>query len=521
MKYLQGSPTGSDRAGHRGVCPLHATDDSHEIRRVLAPSLVDRACSPMPEVSTQHLPLPDILMAVKHQLLEPWAAQHSLEAQQQKDAMLCLQALPAAGSEARSEADEALAAENTWSVGRPPMPEHNAGSTVHSPDATQLRMLDSIQLGQMNSTADLASSEASSEVEQKATESSPEPAAARALLCKDPSLDIDSYNVIAAQGVADTAAAEEEAANESEADPAAAEEASEKAEAIILRLPSEVDIAAATGGSPAADSEASIADSSDGPQQQPDWNQQWAQLQSKQHQQQHASARGKQPQPSKLMKALAAASVAEQSESISATFERYSRLAEPYALLPAATNMVGSKVTAGIGINSLSARQHVGPCSAESQSEYSSMAEHAGDPLHHEQVSLGYDARALADAQQAEQAQHAQQAQLPQQAQPVQHSQKNHARSGRQAEDSSAASKRSLVPAVKPDANDSSAETSPEAAKNSRMKMRRTSGEFQQVMPPFTVWLRVAAPIKETTQTHAVFLIMNLLLSVILPCHNP
>ena len=43
------------------------------------------------------------------------------------------------------------------------------------------------------------------------------------------------------------------------------------------------------------------------------------------------------------------------------------------------------------------------------------------------------------------------------------------------------ASKRSLTPTAHLTADDSSADTSPEAARNSRMKMRRTSGEYQQV----------------------------------------
>ena len=428
----------------------------------------------MPEVSTQQLPLPDILMAVKQQLLEPWAAQHSLEIQLQKDAMVRLQALPAAESEARSEADESLAAEQTLtSVQKLPMPEQNAGSAVHSPDAIQLRMLDSIQLGQMHSTADLASSGASPEVEREAT-------ATHALFCKDLSSDLDSTGAEAAQVEANITPAE--AGKESEADPAAAEEAAKEAQATVLRLPSEVLIAAAAGDSPAADSEASSADSSDGQQQQPDWNQQWAQLQT--NQQQHATARRKQPQPSKLMKALAAASVAEQSEPINAIFERHSQLAEPCALLPAATQVVGSRSNTGLSIDSLLDRQDEGPCSAELLSGNSSMTEDAGALLDPAQVSchvLGCD---HPDAQQAEQAQHAKQAQHPQQAQRAKHSQDGTDHSSRQAEDSSAASKRSLVPAVQPDANDSSAETSPEAAKNSRMKMRRTSGEFQQVMPP-------------------------------------
>ena len=475
MKYLQGSPTGSDRAGHRGACPLHAVDDSQELRRVLAPSLVDRACSPMPEASSQQLPLSDMLMAVKHQMLDPWTAQHPSEAQQQKDALVRPQALPAAESKARSETDESLAAEQTQtSVGKP-MSEQNAGSTVHSPNGTQLRMLDSIQLGQMHSTADLASSEASPEAEQQATESSPEPATAHALLCNDLSSDLDSSDVIASQVEADIAAAEEEAtAKEPEADL--------EAEDTVLRLPSDVGIAVAAGDSPAADSEASSADSFDEQQQQPDWHQQWAQLQSKQQQQQHATARRKQSQPSKLMKSLAAAAVAEQSEPISAIFERHSQLAEPCAFPAAATHMV-SRVDAGLEASSTSVEQHVGrPGGAELLSENSGMAEDAGTLIHYAQVSShvhGGDQSAL----HAEQAQHAQQAQHL---------------SGRQAEVSSAASKRSLMPAVRPDPYDSSAETSPEAAKNSRMKMRRTSGEFQQVVLPCIVWLKVFAPTKQT-----------------------
>ena len=458
----------------------------------------------MPEASIQQLPLPDILMAVKHQVLEPWATQPSLEAQQQKDALLCLHALPAAESEARSEADESLAAEQTMtSVRKPPVSERTAGSTVHSPDAIQLRMLDSIQLGQMHSTADLASSEASPEAEQKANESSPEPAAAHALLSKDLSSVLDSSDVIATQVEADIAAAEEEeAAKEPEADLAAAEEAAEEAEATVLRLPSDVVIAAAVGDSPAADSEASSGDSFDEQQQQqPDWNRQWAQMQCKQqHQQQHASARRKQLQPSKLMKALAAAAVAEQSEPISAIFQRHSQLAEPCALPAAATYMV-SRADAGLGASSTCGRQHVGrPSGAELLSENSSMAEDAGALLHYAQVSghvLGGDQPALADAQHAEQAQHAQH---------------------RQSEDSSAASKRSLVPAVRTHPHDSSAETSPEAAKNSRMKMRRTSGEFQQVMLPCMVWLRGVAPTKQTAHGSCFLPCLHLLIAK--SCHD-
>ena len=62
----------------------------------------------MPDVLPQQLPLPEILTAVRQQLLEPWAAQQLLQAQNQGDAMSHLQALPEAVPEAELEAaDEA------------------------------------------------------------------------------------------------------------------------------------------------------------------------------------------------------------------------------------------------------------------------------------------------------------------------------------------------------------------------------------------------------------------------------
>ena len=51
-----------------------STGNSPVLKGLVGPALVDVACSPLP-LQAQHLPLPEILSAVRQQLLEPWAAQ--------------------------------------------------------------------------------------------------------------------------------------------------------------------------------------------------------------------------------------------------------------------------------------------------------------------------------------------------------------------------------------------------------------------------------------------------------------
>lgn len=444
----------------------------------------------MGEGSTHQLPLPDVLRVVRQQVPEPYAAQNSVEAHQQQqqrqrqqhqDAVRQLQAVPAAQAQAWSAADESVVAQQV-ELPASPLLTSEQDWVAHSPDAIQLRMMDSIQLGQMHSTADLALLEAASEAGQEAaaaSESSPDPGAAPTLpglVHSDLCLESDDMSSVdAAQGEGKIAGREE-------------------AEAAVLSLSAGE---GALGDSSTSDSSASATDSLQ-QQHQPDWQQQWAQMQLQQQQQrrQHAVARSKKPQPSKLMLAVAAAAAAEQSEPIRAIFERHGPLGEFSTAPPSAGSirLAISKPDAAFhdkaSTHAHVERSHAAECSPGS----SSIADDACALLHHVQAgSYVFDGfhSAQAGAQHAQHTQHARGAQRAQQAQHAQHSQGDQRHSDKQAEDPPATSKRSLGAAAKPPADDSSAETSPEAARNSRMKMRRTSGEFQQVLFPCIVHFTV------------------------------
>ena len=86
------APSNPNSPQHFTRCPNHTSDavppqtmlqlwnqtpstgNSPVLKRLVGPALVDKACSPLP-LQAQHLPLPEILSAVRQQLLEPWAAQ--------------------------------------------------------------------------------------------------------------------------------------------------------------------------------------------------------------------------------------------------------------------------------------------------------------------------------------------------------------------------------------------------------------------------------------------------------------
>lgn len=470
---------------------LHVThmEDTPEVRRVLAPSLVDRACSPMPDLALQQLRLPDILTAVRQQLLEPWAAQ------QQRDTMGQLLALPVNETEAGSEADESFNASQREASGvQSSVHEQEIRSLKQSPDITQLQMLDDMQLQQMHSTADLAA--AASEAEQEAelaAETLPAQAASQAspsrLSAPMDTLYSKPDNSVP-QGL--------EAARQQAASAAAAEQ--EEAEAAVLMLPSEVTAAAADM---ATSDRASSADSNDRLCQ-PEWHLQWDHMskQQQQRQQRHnlqnRSGRGYRPQPSDLMKQVAAASLAEQSEPISAIFECHSQQAEPQT--------AGDKLRAATG-NSPAAVNHDLHSDARLYSPHAAASPHGKDDVAADAaILLSHDMQASVSttisaqpplaaaehAQQQDQAWQTQQTDNAHQAKQAQHIMTDQHESSWQVEASpgtSVTSKRSLVAAAKSSAklpaksaaHGSSAETSPEAARNSRMKVRRTSGEYQQV----------------------------------------
>ena len=460
-----------------------------EVRRVLAPSLVDRACSPVPDLAMQQLQLPNILTAVRQQLLEPWAAQ------QQSVAMGQLPALPANKAEAGSEAEKSLNASlREASGGHSPMHEQGIESVMNSPDTVQLRVLDKIQLQQMHSTAELAAASEAEQEAESAAESSPNDAASPM------SLSIPSAAVnLCYSEPEDSVHQGLEAAH-----PEAAAAEQEEAEAAVLRLPPEV--IAASADMVTLDSASS--DDSNDIMHPSEWHLQWERMSRQQQRQwqqhwqqdaQHRTGQGCRPQPSELMKQVAAASLAEQSEPISAIFERHSQQAEPQA----ASMLSGDRSRAEAGNSPAAVHDdlHSDPslCSLHATTSAMGKDDAAADapnlPPHQTQASIITTESVQpphAGAEHPQQHGQVWQTQQYDHAHPVeqaQHIMNHQHESSCRAEASpstSLTSKRSLVAAAKSaaesPAHDSSAETSPEAARNSRMKVRKTSGEYQQVI---------------------------------------
>ena len=504
VKYLQGSPTGSDRGSHLPSHPRHAPRsaspafhvpnplhqphhpylspdqpegtpsrgrvydrscspyDSPEVRRVLAPSLIDRACSPMPDALAQQLPLPEILAAVRQQLLEPWAAHQLHQAHSQAH----LQLLPEADVEAELEAaheavlgpSEPQAVRKQHLASQLPVAEQQAKSVTASPDARQLQGHDNAELGQIHSTADL---EAASEV------------TAVSVFSVQQSLPSASLNDPSSPRLSpkndQTAAADEE------------EELAVQEEE-LLHFPLEPAESASIAAEADSDASSSNADAV----QQASWHEQWQQSQQQQKQ------KGSGPytsQPNELMTKVAAAAVFEQSDPIRAVFERHSK---PAALTQAETHACVAESTAVLG-NRVDIRDM--PPGFRHLQEVAELFEaEAASPAQ----GLAKQSWSAASSDHDEEDVHAVQ-DLPDELDlsaehdlPAEHDRvSKHANSGsqhsRQAEgprDMASVSKRSLIPATKAAANESSGETSPEAARNSRMKVRRTSGEYQQVLLP-------------------------------------
>ena len=519
MKYLHGSPTGSDRTAHPPAHPRHAPGspafpvphplthphhprvypdqpdhtpsrgrlqvqdhgtspyESPDVRRVLAPSLVDRACSPMPDVLPQQLPLPEILAAVRHQLLEPWAAQQLLQAQNQGDAMSHLQALPEAVSEAELEAaDKAsltaivqrqLAAQGPAGTAdsQSLMTEEHAGSSDASPGISQMQTPNNVQLDQMNSTADL-------ETTSEAAELNAFPSTHTL-----PDLPSDQHNHVS-----------RELSKPAERDhsPAVEQEAEETMQEFALQQSLSEPAHRSSVSSPQADSAAS-SDGSDRLQQQ-SWHEQWQELQHQQQQRQQRRAWPQAAQPNKLMTQVAAASIAEQSLPIRAIFERHTKqtaLAESQERLhgAAVNEMTGASSSAFIlpeeepqGVPGLQAVAELFAAHAAESAHGQAQHSWPDDGSHDDEAEDVCAVQDLPDEVEAKLGDPSKEGDA------MTKDSGTDDRLGGPTWGASSVSKRSLAPASASLANESSGDTSPEAARNSRMKVRRTSGEYQQVM---------------------------------------
>ena len=512
MKYLHGSPTGSDRTTHPPAHPRHAPGspafpvphplthlhhnprvspdqpdhtpsrgrlqlqdhgtspyESPDVRRVLAPSLVDRACSPMPDVLPQQLP---------QQLLEPWAAQQLLQAQNQGDAISHLQALPEAMSEAELEAaDEAslTATEQRQSAAQEPaatadsqllVSEAHAGGSDVSPGISQMQAPNDTQLDQMNSTADLETiSEAAARNAFPSAHTSPD-------------LPSDQHQHV-----------RRELSKPAERDqsPAVEQEADETMQEFALQQSLSEPAHRSSVRSPQADSAAS-SDASDTLQQQ-SWHEQWQEMQHQQQQRHQRQARPQAAQPTELMAKVAAAAIAEQSLPIRAIFERHAKhttLAESHERLHgAAVNEIGASRSAftlpeeeSRGIPGLQAVAEL--FAAQAAESAHGQAQHSwfDDGSHDDEAEDVCAVQDLPDEVEAKLG-------PSKGGDAMTKDSGNDDRLGGPAWGASSASsvsKRSLAPAPASPANESSGDTSPEAARNSRMKVRRTSGEYQQVM---------------------------------------
>ncbi len=440
--------------------------DSPEVRRVLAPILIDRACSPMPDSSTQPLPLPEILTAVRQQLLEPWAAQQLQQAQSQGGALSHLQALPEPASEAEPEAAMEAASAGLSQVpsavddsqaghsrGQLHAVQQHAERSTQSPDAHQLQLHDDTELGQMHSTADLeaASEAAGLPMSQAAQRMHELPAHDRSSPSTEPS------NLA---GPAQSSTIEEEA---------------EETTGEFTSLHAQSRHAASAARSLETDSNASS--NGNDMLQPPSWHEQWQGMQQQQLQKQEKGARPYSARPSELMTKLAAASMAEQLVPIRAVFEHYSKdtilpeseqasVPDPAHVIFDAAGYLDLLQNKGSGIMQLPA-EYLTPaaCAAGEVAQ--------DDSRHHAEEEDVHAVEGLPDEPELH-AEHAEQ----------QFEQKHgqHIRHGVPAWDAPSFSKRTLVPATEAAGNDSSGDTSPEAARNSRMKVRRTSGEYQQVL---------------------------------------
>ncbi len=431
----------------------------------------------LPQQLPQQLPLPEILAAVRQQLLEPWAAQQLLQAQNQGDTMSHLQALPEAVAEAELEAiDEAslTAIEPRQSAAHGPVgtadsqsltAEKHAASCDISPGASQMQAPNDARLDQMHSTADL---EFISEAAQ--------PNAFPSMLTS-PDLPSDQHNHLSSK-LSKPAERHFSPAEEQEAEETMQDFALQQS----LREPAHRSSIRSTG----ADSAASSADGDT--LQQQSWHEQWQKMQHQQQLRHRRQARPQAAQPSDLMTKVAAAARAEQSLPIRAIFERHAKqstLAESQERLDGAAvnEMTGASGSAFIlpeeesrGVPGLQAVAELFAAQAAESAHGQAQHSWSDDGSHDdkaEDVCAVQDLPDEVDAKLEDQSKEG--AAMTKDA-------GNDNRHGGPTWGASSVSKRSLAPASAAPAHESSGDTSPEAARNSRMKVRRTSGEYQQVM---------------------------------------
>ena len=420
----------------------------------------------LPQQLPQQLPLPEILAAVRQQLLEPWAAQQLLQAQGQGDAMSHLQALPEAVSEDELEvADEASTAAIEQSQSAALGPAGTAGSFDVSPGVSQMQIPIDAQLDQMNSTANL--------------ETTSEPAELNAFPSKhtSPDLPLDQHNHVSRE-VSKPA--------EHAHSPAVEHDAEETIQEFALQQSLSEPALRSSVRSPQADSAASSDDSVR--LQQQSWHEQWQEMQHQQQQRQQRRARPQAAQPNDLMAKVAAAARAEQSLPIRAILERHTKqtaLAGSQERMHGAAvdEMIGASGSAFIlpeeesrGIPGLQAVAELFAAQAVESADGQAQHSWSDDGSHDDEAE---DVCAVQDLPDEVEAKHEDPIK---EGDAMTRDSGNDDRLGGPTWGASSVSKRSLAPASAAPANKSSGDTSPEAARNSRMKVRRTSGEYQQVM---------------------------------------
>lgn len=504
VKYLHGSPTGSDRPGHPPSHPRHAPGspafpvpnpvshpthptpspdhtpsrhrlqlqdrgnspyESPPIRRILAPALVDRACSPMPDVLTQQLPLPEILAAVRQQLLEPWAAQQLLQTQSHGDAMTHLQAGPEAGPEADMEGGPAVMSSSSrhahsgvreqLEMASEQLLELQSDNRPQGPDYGEMQASNTEELGEMHSMAEL---QAAQPLLSPAAHVSPQ-------MPSDHCSNISSKPSSSAQLEQLPAVAEVTVSDDT----------SQHSPHRLAKAPS----------NPEADIGSGASSVSSDQMHQQNWLEQWQEMQQRQ-QRKAMQARPYPSQPNQLMTKVAAASRAQQSMPIRAIFEHHSTdtgLPTPEDASPVTAAHVSVGPLHNVSVQVRDRSQDIPGLQAVAELFESEAAESAGRPTQHswldddhhseveevcavqdlpDEVGMVPDESTLHYAVGQEQGGH-------------------HDRHSEATEDIPQIHKRSLTPAADLAAHESSGDTSPEAARNSRMKVRRTSGEYQQV----------------------------------------
>lgn len=424
----------------------------------------------MPDVLTQQLPLPEILAAVRQQLLEPWAAQQLLQTQSHGEAMTHLQAGPEAGPEADLEGGMAVVSQASrdaqvevheqLEMSSQQLLELQSDDHPWGPDDGGTQANDTMDLEHMHSMAELQAAPyaAVPPLVPAAPVSPHAPSDDGSDVSREPSRSAQHEQLPAVAEVT------------------VSDDASQHSSHRLAKSPNRSEADTGSGASSISSNQ----------MHQQNWLKQWQEMQQRQ-QRDAMQARTHPSQPNQLMTKVAAASRAQQSMPIRAIFEHHSTdtgLPTPEDALPvtAAHVSVGSLHSTSVLIEDTS--QGIPGLQAVAELFESQAAESSGgqtqhswldDTDHHseeeevcavqdlpDEVGMVPDESTLQDAVGQEECGH-------------------HDRHIEATQDVPPVHKRSLTPAADLAAHESSGDTSPEAARNSRMKVRRTSGEYQQV----------------------------------------